>query len=507
MTSIEGRVPSIFAMLLWRVPSIIAMLLFVLIGANYVIVLIMHSKFWPNDFEYFELPASKPTQHTTAGKASLPSDLQLVISTLQARIDRLENDRREQKDPTEQPRRPPTQYSALPPQLLPTCESLMQSPNSPFADGAFLTRVSTHISWSPRADGSRELQLPLTCHLKRYTSFQALQCLKNRHLSMIGDSVSRYQFISLAYFIERGTYPARFGRTATPSHPCSHIDEDGNATCSLEPSVCMEGDFHWVANDPWKFFHSALGGSTDGGMFHGRFQCGCARGDGIGTPETTENALYVSLEGIKMSYISEVGWGETPDPVHGWNFTDCSKKGTCRSSTEDSDRLFARAKAHDWDWNEPLYQALNGTLPILLPDVDIAIYNRGHWGALTAERAETIMPLLHEWAGNDGRCFYRTTTASPKSNSLLREPETGYIKESTLKAGCGYLDFAHLTREFEFLPFAHPPPPMEENGKIWNYREREDIFWDFLHFMPWVYEELNNIMLNVLCNAMNVSEI
>jgi hypothetical protein len=78
--------------------------------------------------------------------------------------------------------------------------------------------------------------------------------------------------------------------------------------------------------------------------------------------------------------------------------------------------------------------------------------------------------------------------------------ERSYVKDATFHAGCGYLDFAHLTQEFESFKYAHPPPPMEENYTIWNFRERNDIYWDSVHFMPWVYEELNNLLLNVLCN-------
>jgi hypothetical protein len=387
--------------------------------------------------------------------------------------------------------------------LLPACESLMQAPNSPVADGGFLSRDSTPVSWALRADGSRQLQLPLTCRLKRYTSLEARQCLKQKHVSFIGDSLSRYQFISLAHFIERGEYPARFGATSGPKQPCTHIDESGKPACSERPSVCMEGDFGMLTGDGWREFHSALGGSTDGGIFHGRLQCSCAKGNGIGANETTDNSFYVSdLGGVKISYISENGWGEDPGPIRGWKFTDCSEKGTCRrSATLDNDGLWARAQAHDWDWKDPLHEALlKGTLKSVLPDVDIVIYNRGLWGVLTKDRAEKIMPLLYDWTGENGRCFFRTTTASPDSD-VYREPERTYVKRATFSAGCSTLDFAHLTREFESLPFAHPRPPKQQDGTIWNYRERDDVYWDYVHFLPWVYEELNNMLLNVLCNS------
>ena len=108
--------------------------------------------------------------------------------------------------------------------------------------------------------------------------------------------------------------PARFGM----SLPCTHLDENGQPTCSVVPNVCMEGDFATISEDPWKVFHSALGGGTDGGIFHGRFQCGCARGQNMSAlTELTENALYVSDTGVKMSYVGELGWGGSPNPIRG----------------------------------------------------------------------------------------------------------------------------------------------------------------------------------------------
>jgi hypothetical protein len=389
---------------------------------------------------------------------------------------------------------------------LPTCESLMKRPGTSFADGTFLTRSTTPNAWTIRADGSRQLELPFTCHLKRYASSEAKQCLSNRHMSFIGDSITRYQFLSLVHFVELGQYPPRFGR----SEDCKHIDEQGNLTCSPwdEPNVCMEQN--WVAQegDPWQHFHTALGGSLDGAVFRGRLQCACARRKPpqINGTKPIENALYVSEEfdtgsRVKISYISEIGWGVDPTPVHGWNFTDCAFEGKCRTTKDDSEMLFQRAVDGDFDWNEPLYEALNGTLRSILPPVDIAIYNRGLWGILGKERAQVTMPVLREFVG-EGRCFYRTITAAPcyyDRNLPNREMMT--MKEATFKAGCGMLDFAHLTKEFNLLGYHRDGPPKQDHGTIWNYREWEDIYWDNAHFNPWVYEELNNVLLNVLCNG------
>ena len=225
-------------------------------------------------------------------------------------------------------------------QVLPTCESLMNSPNSALADGAFLTRETTINTWTHRTDGSRELNLPFTCRLKRYTSSEARQCLSNKHLAFVGDSLTRYQYLSLAYLIERGQYPPRF----SPSDNCTHMDDDGQPTCSPqgEPNVCNEADWADAAQeDSWKDFHSAIGGGTDGGIFHGRMECSCARRY-RDMNISTENYLYVSSEGkehvgggggrVIMSVVNEIGWDDDPNPIHGWNFTRCSFEGTCRTT-------------------------------------------------------------------------------------------------------------------------------------------------------------------------------
>ena len=77
------------------------------------------------------------------------------------------------------------------------------------ASGEFLT--STPVNWILRVDGSREVQLAKKCHLHRYTANETRKCLANTHIMMIGDSITRYQMLSLAHFLHVGRYPKRFG--------------------------------------------------------------------------------------------------------------------------------------------------------------------------------------------------------------------------------------------------------------------------------------------------------
>ena len=61
------------------------------------------------------------------------------------------------------------------------------------------------------------------------------------------------------------------------------------------------------------------------------------------------------------------------------------------------------------------------------------------------------------------------------------------------------MDIRHLMCEFASYLFAHLLPL--RNVML----EYLTIFWDDMHFQPWVYKELNNLMLNVLCNAQDKS--
>jgi hypothetical protein len=273
----------------------------------------------------------------------------------------------------------------------------------------------------------------------------------------------------------------------------------------------MEGDWIEPDGDSWQTFLSTLGGSTGGGMFHGRFQCSCARRadpEKMNGTMAVDNMIYASSSSssdelddsskVKLSYIGEIGFNDDRLPLRGFNFTDCHLKGTCRTTEHDSDLLLARLLAPDLDWSEPLHQALNGSLRSILPPVDIVIYNRCLWGTLRKAEADKIMPLLHDFVG-DGRCFYKTGTSTALYPGVSAV-EMASMKAATFNAGCGLLDYGHLTKEFGLLSFSHPAPPSQKNGTIWNAREREDVFFDAVHYTPWVYEELNNILLNVLCN-------
>jgi hypothetical protein len=114
---------------------------------------------------------------------------------------------------------------------------------------------SNLVRWTQRVDDSRELTLPETCLLHRFSGAQAQKCPANQHLVlMIGDSLTRYQFLDLVYLIEHGHHPPRFGqamllqnwdlqRDVHGTMNCTHFEEHGNPTCSDVPHFLVERNY------------------------------------------------------------------------------------------------------------------------------------------------------------------------------------------------------------------------------------------------------------------------
>lgn len=94
--------------------------------------------------------------------------------------------------------------------------------------------------------------------------------------------------------------------------------------------------------------------------------------------------------------------------------------------------------------------------------------------------------------------FFRST--NPNFNAPLPQ-EQWEIRHAAMKSGCGYFDVAHLVRDFTALVYKFPRAPGQAYGNIQD--ERDLIYIDAVHFRPWVYEEINNVLLNVLCSSSN----
>jgi hypothetical protein len=397
-----------------------------------------------------------------------------------------------------------------------SCRELMALPTPFFSSGEFLTHPTLPHAWVPRADGSREFQHGL-CKIHRYTADEAKQCLIGKHVNIIGDSVSRYGANSLAYFIENNRWPQRFGFEVPY---CRRFDENGTAVCSTEedPNLTWERNFlhsRYIPEglDGWEYFMAKIGGWTDGGIFNGRLECNCAGNE-------LENWMYVTPElkiasnhanaddkfanRVVISVNVEKGWLKA-DPLHGFNYSGCAVTGTCRYNQTDSKYWKDRVWAGDVDWKQDLLDFLspNRAIASQLPPVDIVMYNRGIWGILPPERSQQIFPLLYNYSGRDsGQCFFRTTVSAQKRGS-----EIEYVRSHALASNCSFFDFAGIAENFVELQGRMEIHRGDENWTMITPQEDErySVFTDDNHYQPWVYEEFNNLWLNVLCNTKALS--
>jgi len=407
-----------------------------------------------------------------------------------------------------------------PQSFLPTCKSLMEDPHSPQRDGGFLTRHTVPISWIPRRDGSRELRHSM-CRLHRYSAKEARQCLAGKHINFIGDSLTRYQYLSLAWFLHKDTYPPRYGRKAQHDKQgrCVFFDDQGKSACSPfdQPNVNMEGDWRGPVpanfstfNDPWIRIMTVLGQPNDA-YFGGYMESNSIRDDsslGLTDGNIAENYFYATppslldmpqdIHRVFLSFNSEIGWTDTPTPIQGFNYTGCAFSGKCDYSLELAETRLKRAGNLSFDFSQPVEEAIlpDGVLRQVLPPVNISLYNRGLWGKIPKEKVEKLMPALYDWSqGEKGRCYFRSSAGRFEST---RQHELDVVRRATQKSGCGFIDVAHLVEDFNSLLFNHPLPPGQEYGTV--HHEFGTVYWDAVHFLPWVYEELNNMLLNVLCN-------
>jgi hypothetical protein len=411
--------------------------------------------------------------------------------------------------------------------ILPSCKSVMRRKGQSLHDegyggGDFLTSPQTASGWTPRNDGSQEYNLEQHCSLHRYTAQEARQCLSDKHIMFIGDSLTRFQVTSLVYLLERGQYPHRFDRThygrcrpfasPPPEETQQAVDEYEQCSPQDRPNVCVADDFvSSPLRDSWSSFHHQLGGATDGGVYRGRMECDCIRGE-LDCHEDrrgcdVENFYYASEpvqdKRTTISFFFESGWGDQPRPIKGFNFTGCALTGTCRYNETLAKERKKQAYRGTYNFYQPLGDALerNGALWQVIPPVDVSIYNRGLWGALTTEQATRYMPLFreltsqrHDGGRTPGQCFFKSTTGSDRTSAASLKHEQTTLRNITLQAGCSFLDMAQITKDFGRMP----EKSADDGETNW---ERNTVYQDGIHFRPWVYEEFNNILLNALCNS------
>jgi len=271
------------------------------------------------------------------------------------------------------------------------------------------------------------------------------------------------------------------------------------------------------------------GGGTDGHVYNGKMESKAVQAPYRIRDRSTIRMQYVTTGAastsktdgrsnnnntIRLNLAMEVG-SSGLDTFNGWNMTGCAYDASCRQTDEEYEANKQRLLRNDFDWKFPNIMAAfdpffnNGTVfaKQFLENIDYAFYNRGIWGPVQLNKTQSIMASLRRITkgrrqpgrqtknnSNEPRCFYKSTTASNSGHEAKNEVwESGPIRNATRNAGCEYFDVHHLTKDFL------KPPWREHSNQA--FIDGTSAFTDLVHFQPWVYEELNNMLLNVLCNS------
>lgn len=302
------------------------------------------------------------------------------------------------------------------------------------------------VHWS-KANGTADQLSVRGCSLRRMGHAEAKQCLAGKRLVFIGDSVTRYQYLTLLHFLDRGRWPAPLG------------GDPG------EPSVANERE--------WPSWNDFLRGSN--ALFGGRELCDCYREEydplkgQIKPPEEEkhENRFYTTPDGI---FVSHLTYTTFPNKLHGhFGFPPYPQgRQPCAPATCNSPE----------DWAHHLAEGLAGPVKDMRPTH--LVLNSGLWG--TSNKFEGWPAIAAAGraavAAQGGRAIWKTTTGS-KGKFPTQPGHDAMAIEHTQAAGWDLLDAFNITR-----PLTHMKPrPM----------------WDGRHFKALVYRELNLYLLNMIC--------
>ena len=325
----------------------------------------------------------------------------------------------------------------------------------------------------------------------KYSDEDLLTALKNQHLVMIGDSLMRYQYMSLVYALEHDyTYPAS------------------------TPNPLREGDFKSI---PLETLSSHKLGPKDKGwpaymvmtnaMLNGNEVCDCARTD---SAETSSENRYYSRSFPDGGEVRVSFFKKQTDQFKGHTFTNARLDGDVYSD------LFLRNFTWTYPADEFIAKLIGASglvedTGIALPRPTVILYNEGIWNSGNVATLKMIAKGLSEGgaAGPPIRTVWKTTTRG------FQRPADYWDAEQEMNEAA--VDFAsslgyEALRTDELLSCYVKVWPTKEhseaaceggNGckhKDWirQYPEFPEFYWDMNHFQPMVYTSVNRQFLQLL---------
>ena len=385
-------------------------------------------------------------------------------------------------------------------------------------------------SSSPACDLAKRMAFSLDgCVLRSPAHADVRRCLASRPLLFLGTSVTRYQYLSLVHFLERGEWPSRCTSAHFADGPpplefgfpgpmtderAAHDHEVMRKNPHLRPSVVKEREWALPDQNHWKAFFN---GTSH--LFNGNEQCDCNSGTSSDRCGRRRERRYYSNEGVELSYVvSDCGMLCT-EWVH--RCASCWRDGAKLPLEHYSAVLLNQGLQSGWFHPPSCYSHLASAAGAYIRRKDAdgnndAFAGRGFWVTtnwperayiLGRKQGAAIKGLLENVASMNAI----VTNATIGSSRLHHETNhSGHDRPQPLKdkvaavlahqhheplhaGGWSSFDLGALDRKLRLL---EATLLNSTNGDGWC-----PLRWDPFHYEPFFYEVVNILLLKELCGS------
>lgn len=397
-------------------------------------------------------------------------------------------------------------------------------------------------------DGSFKFKSKL-CVLKEYTAYETKACLKNNNIVFLGDSLTRYTYLSLAYLIANDKKLPNFAFSTNNSYP---------------PNIAWEKDFK-----TWERFHIHSNYMLNNISTHSYELCDCYRYDLF--TESTENRYFRTyVDNALLSLTMLVFYNKHPthylkaflkqipkeeaaykDFVQRLTYELCVDSHLQPLSSACYHKLHVLSSDKENVFNNHFYSDQNGAFEreiLFRLNITHMIVNIGHHGTIhhdgdwkdTETRVASQLKWLYtrlqhtdhyqpssEYLRNISKLIWKDSFArapgGPYNDQLVRRVYHNITSPSNTSANLAIMSgykitdkLKSITQKFKGLTdiqrIRHDYFELSneilrdmellnivKKGNNPYYVHIPPVYLDHAHLQPWFYNEVNNFMLNAIC--------
>jgi len=305
-------------------------------------------------------------------------------------------------------------------------------------------------SWYNSSKGELFFE-PHACLLQRLSADEARKCLSNKTVTFVGDSLSRYQYLSLAHFLSLKQYMQRYADDGKPSlaleytwpswaefytNSSQQLQQDTSDSTATETCDC-----HRVPGEPFQMVREFRKLTVEVGSGQAQFNVTLEYQQAFGEDHTRTHQLQQTMDRINRSLVDNNSTQAHLVIVNmgAWFPTDKWRR----------DEYGVAAAMYQAFFNAPSIQQRRaaGKLSLI-------------WKTTTAHAAEAL-------PGPD------------RGIQWPARPWMWMLDSMAGSFGWDVLDAYAVTRA--------------------TGRTGVQGYWDQWHFQPFVYDQLNDVLLNGLC--------